>query len=351
MVINQNINTNFTKVSNAFLQDRNISGDAKMIGVLLMSFPRNWEVNIKHLSELLQKGEQTIRKGIRELINAGKLKVGQHRENNGKFSNSMCYELVGEVEEELLENELLDGEKVQNTKDFNTLIKSEIDLRKYPIKNNELSDFSESYPFDKKTDNGDFVKHIKNNINYKDYKSIRRERKIYFDLSNLFFKSKNKNLKQMPENFSKEELQAFSDFIKYRKERDKRMSCTTLDAIIKHLEALKAKGEDIVKVTQQSIERGWSGLFPLTENKYPKTRKKAPNTQQGQQEELSKEHLLHEKILNTILEQDESFNLERLKGYWFVDYLDMECVAVKKNKNGYLEFVKEELQEKALYAL
>ncbi len=343
MVVNVNVQTNYTKVSNGFLQDKNLSGDAKIVGVLLMSFPKNWEVNIKHLSELLQKGEKTIRKGIKELIDNGKLKISQARENNGKFSNSMCYELVGEVSEEVLQKEEIKTEILEkeplDKQELNALIKAEIPLRKGEQEEQESADFSESLPFGKKTDNGDFTRHIKNNINYKEYKSITREAKIYFDISSLFVK-KQKDLKKIPQKFSKEEMVAYEKFLKYRKERDKRLSATTIDAIIKRLEGLKESGEDIVALIERSIENGWSGVFPTKEKRRIEV-KKAKGA--------SKEDALHNLLFETLLKADKSFNIQQFK-FKFVEFLDFGCVAITKANNR-LRLVKDELQQRALNAL
>ena len=100
MIIHSNPQNNFTKISNAFIQDSNISAEAKMVGILLMSYPSDWIVNIAHLSKTLGKGVATIRKALKELIQTGKLTISeQERDEKGRFTkDEKIYEFVGEVE-------------------------------------------------------------------------------------------------------------------------------------------------------------------------------------------------------------------------------------------------------------
>lgn len=329
MIITQKPSKNYTKISNAFLLDENLSGDAKIVGVLLMSFPNDWEVNITHLSNVLKKGETTIRKAIKELINVGKLSVSQIKDKKGRFSNAMLYEFKGEVEEIILEESDLEEQSPK------TNLTQQSDVK---VSESRLN------PSDKKTDSGNFATHIKNKSLYKE-KYILLQTSAKFVLLNGFKKQKNilENLNKLLNALSTEELKAYEDFIAYRKEKHK-ITLSTKEAIAKKLLKLKESGNDITACITQSIERGWSGIFEIckTKNNAHKPKKEVALNK------LSFEEQLHHQILEVLGKNYPNFRLDffpenRVK---MIDHPKLGFVGVIKEK-GLLKYLDESLNKGA----
>ena len=73
--------------------------------------------------------------------------------------------------------------------------------------------------------------------------------------------------KVSPESFSDHPKldQEIKNFIEYRKTMKKPMSPHAIDLLIKHLNQLSSDPEEQIRILEQSIERGWTGVFPLKE--------------------------------------------------------------------------------------
>lgn len=293
MIIHSNPQNNFTKISNAFIQDSNISAEAKMVGILLMSYPSDWIVNIAHLSKTLGKGVATIRKALRELIQTGKLTISeQERDAQGRFSkNEKVYEFVGEVASENLAE--------LSNQEF-------LELRNSSIE--QSTENSEVLPRDAFTDSGDFDTHIKNNIIYKERIYIVRDSKKHILLNSLFkIPKQSLNLDFAPLN--EDERKAYEEFIQYREE-SRKLTMSTKKSILEKLKKLKEQGENIIAVVERSIENGWSGLF-LTP-KHTKAQSQALPKYKAEQGESA--HItLHRELLGLLLSANPSFSLERMK--------------------------------------
>ena len=67
-ILKNNSKSNFTSISNTFLNDTDLSLSAKGLGSFLLSKPKDWVVNPHHLSKEFRIGRDTIRKYINELI-------------------------------------------------------------------------------------------------------------------------------------------------------------------------------------------------------------------------------------------------------------------------------------------
>lgn len=62
---------------------------------------------------------------------------------------------------------------------------------------------------------------------------------------------------------SEELKEAVSDFIEFRKERKKPLTCRGFELFMKKLDKLADDEETKIKIIEQSIERSWLGIFPL----------------------------------------------------------------------------------------
>ena len=261
----------YTMVSNAFLQDESISAEAKIVAVVLMSYPTKWEVNITHLSKTIGKGVATIRKALKELVEIGKLEITKNRDEAGKFEGKNSYIFKGEYEEQRVAKiEEQEIESLENESEIKHKLSDEND-----DKNAANAENKAFYPRVHFTACGEMNHIINNNIYKKEiYLTRAKAKTILADHKELFGKAYKPNTSELNLEFlTPSEAQSFYDFISYRKERDsKAITITTQRYILKRLQTLKDEGHSVIAVVAQSIERGYTGLFPpratLTTN-YP----------------------------------------------------------------------------------
>ncbi len=293
MIIYSNPQNNFTKISNAFIQDSNISAEAKMVGILLMSYPNDWIVNIAHLSNILGKGVATIRKALKELVHIGKLTISkQERDAQGRFTkDEKVYKFVGEVE-------------CENLAELS--IQEFLELKE---KIEQGTENAESLSRDNFTDSGVFDTHTKNNNIYKEKIYIVRDSKKHILLNSLF-KIPKQSLSLDFSSLNEDEKRAYEEFIRYREETRK-LTQTTKKSILEKLKKLKEQGENIIAVVERSIENGWSGLFLI-----PKHLKRQSQALPKNKTEIQGDNAqiaLHNELLNLLLSANPSFSLERMK--------------------------------------
>lgn len=79
---------NFTIIQNEAIQDAELSLKARGLHHLLLSYPNDWVINVKHLSNQSKKdGPDAIRSALKELEVSGYLERDQSRDD-GKFSKA-----------------------------------------------------------------------------------------------------------------------------------------------------------------------------------------------------------------------------------------------------------------------
>lgn len=76
---------NFTLIDNAIICNTNLSDNAKVILIYMLSKIDNWQFHENEIAESLNKSVSTIRRGIRELEDNGYLIRKRYRNKNGKF--------------------------------------------------------------------------------------------------------------------------------------------------------------------------------------------------------------------------------------------------------------------------
>lgn len=86
MKFNKLTDDNFTVVRNDVLQDENLSWKAKGVFVYLWSQKDDWQYYSKEVVKHSTDGIKSLRSGLRELQDAGYLRITQLREN-GEFTN------------------------------------------------------------------------------------------------------------------------------------------------------------------------------------------------------------------------------------------------------------------------
>ena len=67
MIFRTNKITNYTKIDNKYLEDKNISLKAKGLLTLMLSLPDSWKFNIKGLCLLCKESRDAVRNAIKEL--------------------------------------------------------------------------------------------------------------------------------------------------------------------------------------------------------------------------------------------------------------------------------------------
>lgn len=75
----------FTTIDNKTIHDKKISLKATGLLCLLLTFPPNWKVNIKHLSNLKEDGRESITSAMNELKEAGYVYMHQPRNDKGQM--------------------------------------------------------------------------------------------------------------------------------------------------------------------------------------------------------------------------------------------------------------------------
>lgn len=75
---------NFTIVCNTWLKDKNLSAKAKGILCFMQSVSEDWEYSINGLATQFNDGVESIRSGIKELVDAGYITWQRHRDEQGR---------------------------------------------------------------------------------------------------------------------------------------------------------------------------------------------------------------------------------------------------------------------------
>lgn len=235
---------NFTIIDNSILRNKDLSIQARMLYMLLQSFPSEWEVNLKHLSEILNVSEASVRKYRNELVNAGLITYRQILDEKGKFTQEMIYTFLHTQAQEV---------------DY-------------------IPQNAPSYPFAQKSAYGESSTPINiEYINKKDSKESMKNPKttpLFFTLLSSYKYFKDTNLRKnkpfladLPNDantFSLAERESFKAFLAYRRERGF-VAKSTIDSIIRDFVKLKQSGADIKACVELCINRGWSGILKANE--------------------------------------------------------------------------------------
>lgn len=85
MVIRTEKFTNYTKIDNNYLEDKNISLKAKGLLTLMLSLPDNWKFNVKGLCLLCKESKLAVTNALNELKENNYLKIEKGYDYDGKF--------------------------------------------------------------------------------------------------------------------------------------------------------------------------------------------------------------------------------------------------------------------------
>ena len=67
MIFRTNKITNYTKIDNRYLEDKNISLKAKGLLSFMLSLPLDWDYSLDGLEKICKEGKDSIRSALNEL--------------------------------------------------------------------------------------------------------------------------------------------------------------------------------------------------------------------------------------------------------------------------------------------
>ena len=217
-VIRVNKTKDYTVMANYHFRDKNLSLKAKGLLSMMLSLPDGWGYSVEGLAKLSSDGRESVMATLKELEKFHYLKRSQSRDKSGKLGEAI-YDVFEKPwsekpttarptsEKPWSENPTLLNTNKLNTKVLNT--------------NNKKVSKAQS-------------KHVEN-----------------FD--SIIQKSTE----------STELRESLVEFVKFRKLIKKPMTNKALELIIAKLNKLGQSDRERVAILNQSIERGWAGVFSL----------------------------------------------------------------------------------------
>lgn len=85
MIFRTNKITNYTKIDNKYLEDKNISLKAKWLLTLMLSLPDDWKFNINGLCLLCKESKDEVNNAIKELKENHYVEIEKTYDDNGRF--------------------------------------------------------------------------------------------------------------------------------------------------------------------------------------------------------------------------------------------------------------------------
>lgn len=216
-VIRVNKTKDYTVMANYHFRDKNLSLKAKGLLSMMLSLPDGWGYSVEGLVKLSADGRESIMATLKELEKFHYLKRSQARDNSGK---------LGEAIYDIFE---------QPWSGFPTTAK--------PMSGKPSSE-----------------KTTLLNTNRLNTKVLNTNKKVS--------KAKSKPVENFDSIIQKstestELRDALIEFVKFRKLIKKPMTNKALELIIAKLNKLGATDKERVAIINQSIERGWAGVFSL----------------------------------------------------------------------------------------
>ena len=217
-VIRVNKTKDYTVMANYHFRDKNLSLKAKGLLSMMLSLPNGWGYSVEGLAKLSSDGRASVMAALKELEKFHYLKRSQARDNSGKLGEAI-YDIFEQPWSEkpttvkpttgkpTAENRTLLNTNRLNTKVSNTNNKKVSKVNARPVEN-----------FDSIIENA---------------------------------------------TESEELRSALIEFVKFRKLIKKPMTNKALELIISKLNKLGATDRERVEILNQSIERGWAGVFAI----------------------------------------------------------------------------------------
>lgn len=217
-VIRVNKTKDYTIMANYHFRDKNLSLKAKGLLSMMLSLPDGWGYSVEGLVKLSTDGRDSINATLQELEKHGYLKRGRVRDANGKLGQAV-YDIFERpitgfptLEKPTQGKPTQEKPTLLNTNKLNTKV-----------------------------------------LNTNNKKVSKAQSKPVENFDSIIQKSTE----------STELREALVEFVKFRKLIKKPMTNKALELIIAKLNKLGQSDRERVAILNQSIERGWAGVFSL----------------------------------------------------------------------------------------
>ena len=217
-VIRVNKTKDYTIMANYHFRDKNLSLKAKGLLSMMLSLPDGWGYSIEGLVKLSSDGRASVMAALNELEKFNYLKRSRSRDLSGKLGEAV-YDIFEQpksdfptLEKPTLEKPTLENRTLLNTNRLNTKV-----------------------------------------LNTNNKKVSKAQSKTVENFDSIIQKSTE----------STELREALVEFVKFRKLIKKPMTNKALELIIAKLNKLGQSDRERVAILNQSIERGWAGVFSL----------------------------------------------------------------------------------------
>ena len=217
-VIRVNKTKDYTVMANYHFRDKNLSLKAKGLLSMMLSLPDGWGYSIEGLVKLSSDGRASVMAALNELEKFNYLKRSRSRDLSGKLGEAV-YDIFEQpksdfptLEKPTLEKPTLENRTLLNTNKLNTKV-----------------------------------------LNTNNKKVSKAQSKPVENFDSIIQKSTE----------STELREALVEFVKFRKLIKKPMTNKALELIIAKLNKLGQSDRERVAILNQSIERGWAGVFSL----------------------------------------------------------------------------------------
>lgn len=217
-VIRVNKTKDYTVMANYHFRDKNLSLKAKGLLSMMLSLPDGWGYSVEGLVKLSTDGRDSINATLQELEKHGYLKRGRVRDANGKLGQAV-YDIFERpitgfptLEKPTQGKPTQENPTLLNTNRLNTKV-----------------------------------------LNTNNKKVSKAQSKPVENFDSIIQKSTE----------STELRDSLIEFVKFRKLIKKPMTNKALELIIAKLNKLGATDKERVAIINQSIERGWAGVFSL----------------------------------------------------------------------------------------
>lgn len=281
--------TNFSVIPNRLIQDDELSNNAKMTALMLLSLPKDFKINGAYLAKRLNFSLRSLQRAFKELIEAGYLIKSQAKNDDGSFNKFNVFVFIDENTKEFCEN-LNENSQDENLEEAKNVCENESDFKQ--LKQEQEEDLKADFTDTLQNENPK-TRRLEANCNlqskqkgtsnhcakkppadfchpYKEINLDTKKEKFYtlaFLKKNLLIAFTNqRQVKQVCLNYeglSESELNALEAFFEYRKEknRGKALTLSTKNAILKKCKDFKNRGFAVESIVNKSIENGWVGLF------------------------------------------------------------------------------------------
>ena len=217
-VIRVNKTKDYTVMANYHFRDKNLSLKAKGLLSMMLSLPDGWGYSIEGLAKLSSDGRDSVMATLKELEKNSYLKRSRIRNESGKLGEAI-YDIYERplTEKPMLENPTLVKPMLENPTLLNT---KELNTKELNTNNKKVSKVNA-----RPVENFDSI--IENATESEELRS------------------------------------ALIEFVKFRKLIKKPMTNKALELIISKLNKLGTTDRERVEILNQSIERGWAGVFAI----------------------------------------------------------------------------------------